>query len=339
MFNTSVVMTERPKSPPPPPRLPAQKTVEPVHTATVTVSTPGQRRAERKAPHKADKAQRKASAKANKARLKVEQAQVKEMRKLEPKPAKPEHEPVRPLYQMGLLARSAHPLQAVIMAAVIGVIAAFDKRGVGGTLIAATGVLLTQLALGLLNDAYDEKSDARGDRSRKPVASGALPPGNATYLAVVLALASIPVAVLNGTIAGAALLLTLPVGFLHNRILHRTPASFIGWMVTFPLLVTYLAYGSSKAGRLNGWAQARTLRDDAPTWQLLVAAAALGLVCHFLTSLPDLASDHKAGLSELPLVIARRTGAAVLLAVTVVCLIAAIGACVWCGLHFGLRQR
>lgn len=324
------------KRPPPPPPLPAAAPVEDVEP-TVVVVTPGQRRAERKRPGKAAKAERKRVAKAGRERLKrdkstvaaqikIDKAAAKEQRKLGPKP---ERVPVRPFYQFALMVRSAHPLQAALMAVVVGMTAACDNRGVGGTAVAALGVLLTQLALGLLNDAFDERSDARGDRGRKPVASGALPSGNATYMAIVLALVSIPVAALNGTVAGAALLLTLPVGYVHNRILHRTPASFIGWMATFPLLVTYLAYGGWGAGK----------HGNAPTWQLLVAAAALGLTCHFLTSLPDLASDHKAGLSELPLVIARRTGATVLLIVTTVCLVAAIAACVWCGLHFGIRQR
>lgn len=208
-------------------------------------------------------------------------------------------------------------------------VAIWDHRGVGGTLVAAGGVLLTQFALGLLNDAFGASTDARAEDTKKPVASGALPRGNATYLAILFALASVPVAALNGTIAGAALLLTLPVGFLHNRALHHTPASFLGWMLTFPLLATYLAYGGYGAGK----------HGEAPTWQILVASAALGLMCHFLTSLPDLASDHAAGRAELPLVIARRTGATILLVVTVILLIGALAATVWCGLHFGLRQR
>ena len=326
MFNTELAMTKRP---PPPPPLNHHTPSTPPEPATV-VSTPRQRRAERKGPAKAARATRKANrkvaTKADKARLKVERAQVKEQLKSEPKAPR---ERIRPFYQFGLLARSAHPIQALVMTIAIGTVAGFDHRGVGGTAVAAGGVLLTQLALGLLNDAYDEKSDARGDRRGKPVAAGALPKGNASYIAMILALASIPVAALNGTVAGAALLLTLPIGFLHNRILHRTPASFLGWMITFPLLATYIAYGGWGAGK----------HGDAPTWQILVATAALGLTCHFLTALPDLASDHKAGLTELPLVIARRTGATVLLIITVVCLIAAIAVTVWCGLHFGLRQR
>lgn len=283
-------------------------------------------KADHKLAKRAAKAERKSAKRAAKADRKAEKKDAKTQRKLEPKPARV---PIRPIYQLGLLTRSAHPLQAIVLAALVGGVAAWDDRGVGGTLVAACGVLLTQLALGLMNDAYDAPADARGERTKKPVASGALPPGNATYLAVVLILASLPVAALNGTIAGAALLLTLPVGFLHNRILHRTPASFLGWMVTFPLLATYLAYGGWGAGK----------HGDMPTWQVLVSTSALGLTCHFLTSLPDLVVDHKAGLSELPLVIARRTGATVLLVITVVCLIAAVAVTVWCGLHFGLRQR
>lgn len=295
-------------------------------TAVEPGRDPSPTRAERKAAHKAARAARKLDGKGAKATRKLDRKSAKAARKLEPKAPR---EPIRPLYQAGLLLRSAHPIQSVIMAAVIAIVAAADHRGVGGTTVAALGVLVTQLSLGLLNDVYDAHSDARGERAGKPVASGQLPPGNATYLAIVLMILSLPVAALNGTIAGAALVLTLPVGFLHNRILHRTPASFLGWMVTFPLLTTYIAYG--------GWGGGK--HGAMPTWQLLVATAALGLTCHFLTALPDLVADHKAGLAELPLVIARRTGATILLIITVVCLIAATAATAWCALHFGLRQR
>ena len=327
---------KRPGPPPPPPSRPAPPP-PPALPADDQKATEKAAKAERKAARRsakadnasaksATKAAHKAGKKDARAARKAEKKEVKARRKLEPKPPR---EPIRPLYQLGLLTRSAHPVQAVVLAALVAGVAAWDHRGVGGTLVAAAGVLLTQLALGLLNDAYDASVDARGERTNKPVASGALPRGNATYLAVVLVLASLPVAALNGTIAGAALLLTLPVGFLHNRILHRTPASFLGWMLTFPLFATYLAYGGWGAGK----------HGNMPTWQVLVSSAAFGLTCHFLTSLPDLVVDHRAGLSELPLVIARRTGATVLLIVTVVCLIAAVTVTVWCGLHFGLRQR
>lgn len=310
-------------APPPPPALPVPPADEPAASkrADKKAAKAGKRSAKRSA--KVEKRSAKAGAKAE---TRSAKRSAKAERKLEPKPPRV---PIRPIYQLGLLTRSAHPVQALVLAALVAGVAIWDDRGVGGTLVAAGGVLLTQLALGLLNDAYDAPVDARGDRSKKPVASGALPRGNATYLAVVLVLLSLPVAALNGTIAGAALLLTLPVGFLHNRILHRTPASFLGWMLTFPLFATYLAYGGWGAGK----------HGEMPTWQVLVSTAALGLTCHFLTSLPDLVADHKAGLSELPLVIARRTGATVLLIITVVCLVAAVVATVWCGLHFGLRQR
>lgn len=322
----------RPAGPPPPPppsHLPPPPPPLPEEPTTDQATAKAERKvakAERKVEKKSASAEHKLEKKSARAERKVEKKSAKAQRKLEPKPPRV---PIRPIYQLGLLTRSAHPIQSLVLALAVGGIAIWDHRGVGGTLVAAAGALLTQLALGLLNDAFDALADARGERAHKPVASGALPAGNATYLAIVLVLLSLPVAALNGTIAGAALLLTLPVGYLHNRILHRTPASFLGWMLTFPLLATYLAYGGWGAGRHGAM----------PTWQVLVATSGLGLTCHFLTSLPDLVADHKAGLSELPLVIARRTGATVLLIVTVVCLIAAVAVTVWCGLHFGLRQR
>ena len=282
--------------------------------------------ARRKLDRKQEGARRKLDRKERRAQHKLDRKAAKADRKLSPKPPR---EPIRPIYQAGLLLRASHPIQALITAVVIAIVAVSDHRGAGGTAVAAGGVLLTQLALGLINDAHDVRSDARGGRTRKPVATGQLPAGNATYLSIVLIVLSLPVAALNGTIAGAALLLTLPVGYIHNRILHRTPASFLGWMITFPLFATYLAYGGWGGGKHGGM----------PPWQVLAATAALGLTCHFLTALPDLVADHKAGLAELPLVIARRTGATILLIITVVCLVAAVAVTAWCALHFGLRQR
>ncbi|MGN6250878.1 MAG: UbiA family prenyltransferase [Marmoricola sp.] len=229
--------------------------------------------------------------------------------------------------QWRLLLRAAHPRQALLLAVAIVVLAAYSDRGIGPSLVAGAAVLLVQLTAGLLNDVFDAPLDRRAGRARKPVATGELPAGNASFLAVVLGLLALPVSLQNGTLAGIALLLTLPVAFVHDRILRRTPASFLGWMATFALLPVFLAYG--------GWGGGRHGAD--PTWQFVLVSAFVGLCVHLGTALPDLVADNAAGVRSLPLVIALRIGAPRLLVVTVVLSAVVLAAFVAIGIDPGLR--
>lgn len=224
--------------------------------------------------------------------------------------------------------RAAHPRQAVVLAVAIGVLAFYSDRGLVQSLVAAAAVLVVQFAAGLLNDLYDAALDRRGEVPGKPVATGELPRGNVTYVIAVLVLIAIPVAFQNGTLAGIALLATLPVAFVHNRILRRTPFSFLGWMATFALFPVFLAYG--------GWAGGR--HGDDPTWQFVVVCAFVGLCVHFATSLPDLVADNRSGIRSLPLLIALKIGAPRLLVVTVVVSALVLAAFIVVGLDPGLRQ-
>lgn len=215
-----------------------------------------------------------------------------------------------------------------MLAAAVGALAAASDRGLKQSLVAAAAVLLVQAACGLINDVCDAALDHRAKVPNKPVASGALPAGNASYLATVLILVAIPVSVQSGTEAGIALLATVPIAFVHNRILHRTPASFVGWMLTFALYPVFLAYG--------GWGGGR--HGDDPTWQFILVSAFVGLCVHFATTLPDLVADNAAGVRSLPLVIALKTGAPRLLLATIVVSIGVAVAFVLVGLDPGLRQ-
>lgn len=232
-----------------------------------------------------------------------------------------------PEAQWRLLLRAAHPRQAVALAVVIVALALLSDRGLGPALVAGAAVLLVQLVAGLVNDVCDAALDRRAERSRKPIATGQLPAGNAAFVAVVLTLLAVPVSLQNGTLAGLALLATLPVAFVHDRILHRTPASFLGWMVTFALLPVFLAYG--------GWGGGRHGAD--PTWQFVLVSAFAGLCVHFATTLPDLVDDNAAGARSLPLVLALRLGAPRLLVATVVLSVLVLAALIVVGLNPGLR--
>ena len=65
---------------------------------------------------------------------------------------------------------------------------------------------------------------------------------------------------------------------MHNRWLHRTALSWVGWSATFALLTYFVTYG--------GWG--RDADGSAPFTSFVVLCAVLGFLVHFLTSLPDL---------------------------------------------------
>lgn len=234
----------------------------------------------------------------------------------------------RPVQRVSDLVRCAHPKQALALALSTGVLAAVADRAAAEALMVGLAVLTVQLSLGLSNDLCDEKHDHRAQTPGKPLAAGRVDPSSASYWMTVLVLVSIPLSAYSGLAAGAALLATLPVGWVHNRWLHRTPFSFLGWTVTFALFPAFLSYG--------GWAG--TVHGEAPTWQVTVAAAALGFSVHFATSLGDLVADNKSGARTLPLQIALRVGAPRLLLLTVFATAASVVGLVTAVLSAGLLQ-
>jgi 4-hydroxybenzoate polyprenyltransferase len=226
------------------------------------------------------------------------------------------------------LVRSAHPKQAVFLTAVIGVLAAIDDRPEREYLVTAAAVLAAQLSLGLSNDLCDQHHDYRAQTAGKPIASGALPATRASYWMMVLVLLAVPLSMYSGTAAGVALIATLPIGWLHNRWLHRTAFSWLGWTLTFGLLPAFLAYG--------GWGKG--VHGDPPTYAVTGAAAAVGFCLHFVSTLGDLVDDNKSGARNLPLRIALRIGAPRLLVLTILLTAAAVAGLAVATLTIGLRQ-
>jgi 4-hydroxybenzoate polyprenyltransferase len=226
------------------------------------------------------------------------------------------------------LVRSAHPKQAVFLTAVVGILAAIDGRPEREYLVAAAAVLAVQLSLGLSNDLCDQHHDYRAQTAGKPIATGALPATRASYWMMVLVLVAVPLSMYSGTVAGVALVATLPIGWAHNRWLHRTAFSWLGWTLTFGLLPAFLAYG--------GWGKG--VHGDPPTYAVTGAAAAVGFCLHFVTTLGDLVDDNKSGAHNLPLRIALRIGAPRLLVLTILLTAAAVAGLAVATLTIGLRQ-
>jgi 4-hydroxybenzoate polyprenyltransferase len=230
--------------------------------------------------------------------------------------------------------RAVHLRQALAFAVVVGLLVALLGRHTEFGLVAreaalaAVAVLLAQLIMGLVNDLLDEQTDRRSGATGKPVAEGTIAPGNASFAIAVLLLLVIPLALQNGTEAGLFLLATLVVGFVHNRWLHRTALSWVGWSATFALLTAFVTLG--------GWG--READGSAPLPSFVWLCAALGFLVHFLTSLPDLVTDNAAGVRHLPLRIALRTGAPRLLGLTLVATVAVLAALVYSALTNGIAS-
>ena len=215
--------------------------------------------------------------------------------------------------------RVVHPRQALAFAVVVGTLVALTGRPAREILVSAATVLVAQLIMGLVNDLFDVDRDRMGGAKNKPIAEGIIPPGNASFVVVALLLIVIPLSLQNGIAAGAYVLATLVVGFVHNKWLHTTPLSWVGWSGTFALLTYFVTYG--------GWG--REAEGSAPLTTFVVLCAVLGLCVHFLTSLPDLVVDNQARIRHLPLRIALRTGAPVLMAVAIVATVVVVAAIVY----------
>jgi 4-hydroxybenzoate polyprenyltransferase len=231
--------------------------------------------------------------------------------------------------QIRSLLRAVHPRQALAFAVAVGTLVALTGRPAREVLVSAAAVLLAQMAMGLLNDLLDIDRDRMGGAKNKPIADGIIPAGNASFAIAVLLLLLIPLSLQNGTEAGLYLLATLVVGFVHNRWLHPTPLSWVGWSATFALLTFFVTYG--------GWGHEAD--GSAPLTAFVVLCAVLGLCVHFLTSLPDLVVDNQAGVRHLPLRVALRTGAPRLMVVSIIATVVVVAAIVWTTASAGAIAR
>lgn len=236
--------------------------------------------------------------------------------------------PERTPGQLRAFVRVVHPRQAVVIAVVVGTLASLMGRPVREVLASAGAVLITQLLLGLVNDICDVDVDRRSGVIGKPLATGAIPLGNATFAVALLLLLAIPLSLQNGTAAGLALLGTLVVGLLHNRWLHTTWFSWVGWSATFVLLTWFVSFG--------GWGHETV--GSAPVTSFAVLAGALGFLVHFSTSLPDLVADNESGARNLPLRVALRTGAPRLLVLTTTATVLVVAALVYTALTAGIAH-
>lgn len=226
------------------------------------------------------------------------------------------------------LLRAAHPGQALLTAAGLGVAAALSGRAGREVVLVAATVLVGQALLGWHNDLVDRARDARHQTPRKPLADGRLEPGSVWFALTVALLLVVPLSVSTGLTAGIAYLLSLVVGLLGNVLLREGLFSWVPWAVSFALYPAYLSYG--------GWGG--SAEGQPPEVWMTVLAGLLGIGVHLLRAIWGLVADDLDAWRYLPLRLGRRLGASRLLALAVVYCGAVVAAMIVVGTSVGLRR-
>lgn len=227
-----------------------------------------------------------------------------------------------------LLARSAHPRQAVLTALLLAGAAALDGRPGRELLLVLGTVLVGQVVLGWHNDLVDQVADRAHERTGKPLADGRLAPDTVWFALCCAVLLVVPLAISNGVTAGLCYLGSLAIAMIGNVLLRRGPLSFLPWALAFALYPAFLSYGGWGGGSHGG----------APQPALIGLSALLGVGVHFLTALWGLVSDNADGWTYLPLRLGLRLGATRLLIVVAVYLVAVTAGLLAVASELGLRR-
>jgi len=223
---------------------------------------------------------------------------------------------------------SCHPLPALAMTVLLTVCAALTGRPPVECLLVAATVASGQLTIGWVNDVVDRDRDRRTGRTDKPVALGWIEPRTVLVATGCAVLALVPLSLANGWAAGVAHLTLVVSAWAYNLHLKSTVLSWVPYAVGFGALPAFLSYGGLGLG----------LHGGPPTVTMTLLAALFGVGVNFLNALPDVEEDEATGVRHLPLLLARRTGAPLLLRISAAATAAVVVAMVVAGLTEGVRQ-
>lgn len=165
-------------------------------------------------------------------------------------------------------------------------LAAASGRSRAGTVAVGAAVLSGQLTVGWHNDWLDAERDAAAGRGDKPLALGALSRHTVGVSALIAGAATLPLSLLSGPKAGSAHIIAVGSALAYNAGVKATPASFVPYAVSFPLLVTFVSWGGHPY--------------RPPPWWALVGAGLLGTGAHLANAAPDIVEDTAAGVLGLP---------------------------------------
>ncbi|HST06495.1 MAG TPA: UbiA family prenyltransferase [Chloroflexia bacterium] len=182
--------------------------------------------------------------------------------------------------------RLLHPLPSIMTMLASGAFVVLAARGVPpvGTLALLLVIeACRQFSISAYNDYFDRHIDAK--RPEKPVATGEIRPQVAWWIGAVFGLASLVLSVPLGLPLLALTAIGLAGGLLYDVGLKYTALSWLPFAVAFPTLPLWAWVGVHPDG------------DFPPRlWWVIPVGAVLALGIHMADTLPDLASDHEAGV-------------------------------------------
>jgi 4-hydroxybenzoate polyprenyltransferase len=185
---------------------------------------------------------------------------------------------------VGLL-RATHPLPAVAVTALVGVVAA--ARGAsGGTLawvLASTAA--GQASVGWSNDYLDRDRDRAAGRTEKPLVAGDVSALAVLVAALVTLLLSPALSLPLGVREAGVMLVAVVSAWGYNLGLKATALSWLPYAISFGLAPVYVWLATS--GSLP------------PAW-IVAGTALLGVAAHLLNAVRDLEADRVGLVRGLP---------------------------------------
>lgn len=143
-----------------------------------------------------------------------------------------------------------------------------------------------QASIGWVNDYVDSTTDAKNQRTHKPLVRDSLEKQTLRLPILISLLLSVPFSFLAaGWLGGLANLLAIISAQLYNLYLSRSIWSWLPYAVSFGLLMVFVAQSSS----IDRW----------PSWQTVLIASCVGVVAHIFNALPDIQMDKESDLGGL----------------------------------------
>lgn len=211
------------------------------------------------------------------------------------------------------LLRAAHPGPAFAVTLLAGLLGLAVGLGPVDVLLVVAAVGTGQLSIGWSNDLVDASRDRAVGRTDKPLATGEIDLRLVRAACAVALLATVPLSLATGVVAGLVALVTVASGWAYNLGLKSTAWSWLPYALAFGALPAFVSLVDNA--------------DRLPPWWMVAAGALLGVGAHLVNVLPDLADDAATGVRGLPHRLGERRSsalaAAVLVAATVVIVLGA----------------
>jgi len=193
---------------------------------------------------------------------------------------------MRPRDVAGGLVRACHPLPALAVTVLAGLLAAGAGGSLSRTALLVAVVATGQLVIGWSNDLVDAERDRTVGRPDKPLVRGLVVERQVQVALALATAATVVLSLLAGlTTAWLHLGLVVGSGVAYNLGVKSTAWSWVPYAVAFGALPAVAWQGVGA-----GWP---------PAWVLAVGSL-LGVGAHLLNVLPDLAEDEQTGIRGLP---------------------------------------